>query len=98
MDLELFKVKIMPVSTSVRRGYSLVGLLAREEVRDELLDPGDTGGSTDEDDLVDGGLVDLRVTEDLLDGVHGGSEQILAKFLETGSGDGGIEVDTLEDY
>ena len=34
----------------------LVGLLAVEEVRNELLHLGDTGGATDQDDLVDGAL------------------------------------------
>jgi len=75
----------------------LVGLLAVEEVGDELLNLGDTGGTTDEDDLVDGGLVDLGVAEDTLDGLHGGAEEVLAKLLETSTCDGGVEVDTLEE-
>jgi len=74
----------------------LVGLLAVEEVRNHLLDLGDTGGTTDEDDIVDGGLVDLGVTEDLLDGLHGGTEEILVEFLETGTGQGSVEVNTFE--
>jgi hypothetical protein len=44
---------------------------------------------------VDVGLVDLGVAEDLLDGLEGGAEEILAKFLETGTGERGVEVDTL---
>lgn len=75
----------------------LAGLLAVEEVGDELLDLGDTGGTTDKDDLVDGGLVDLGVTESALDGLHGAAEEVLAELLETGTGDGGVEVDTLEE-
>jgi hypothetical protein len=75
----------------------LVGLLAAEEVGDELLDTGDTGRATDEDNLVDGLLVDLRVAEDLLDGLHGGAEEVLAELLETGTGDRGVEVNTLEE-
>ena len=75
---------------------ALVGLLAVEEVRDELHDTGDTSGATDEDDLVDVGLVDLGVAEDLLDGLEGGAEEILAELLETGTGEGGVEVDALE--
>ena len=74
----------------------LVGILV-EEVGDELLDLGDTGGTTDENDLVDGGLVDLSVTEDTLNGLHGATEEVLAELLETGTGDGGVEVDTLEE-
>jgi len=46
---------------------------------------------------VDGGLVNLGVTEDTLDGVHGGAEEVLAELLETSTGDGGVEVDTLEE-
>ncbi|RMY22452.1 hypothetical protein D0866_11934, partial [Hortaea werneckii] len=83
-------------------GDSLVGvdglawLLTVEEVGDELLHLRDTGGTTDQDDLVDGGLVDLGVAEDTLDRLHGGTEEVLAKLLETGTGDRGVEVDTLE--
>ena len=75
----------------------LVGLLSVEVVGDELLDTGDTGRSTDEDDLVDKGLVDLSVGKDTVDGLDGGSEEILAELLETSTGDGGVEVDTLEE-
>ena len=75
----------------------LVWLLAVEEVRHELLDTGDTSRTSDEDDLVDVGLVDLRVAEDLLDGLEGGTEEILAKLLKAGTGEGGVEVDTLEE-
>ncbi|PKS06781.1 hypothetical protein jhhlp_006855 [Lomentospora prolificans] len=75
----------------------LVGLLAVEVVRDEFLDTGDTGGTTDEDDVVDVGLVDLGIGEDAVDGLESGSEEVLAELLETGTGDGGVEVDTLEE-
>jgi hypothetical protein len=75
----------------------LAGLLAVEEVGDELLDLGDTGRTTDKDDLVDRGLVDLGVTESALDGLHGATEQVLTELLEAGTGDGGVEVDTLEE-
>jgi hypothetical protein len=74
----------------------LVGLLV-EEVGDELLDLGDTGGTTDQDDFVDRGLVDLGITEDTLDGLHGGTEEVLAELLETSTGDGGVKVNTLEE-
>ena len=63
----------------------LVGLLAVEEVGDELDDTGDTSGTTDENDFVDVGLVDLGVTEDLLDGLESGAEEVLAELLETGT-------------
>jgi hypothetical protein len=74
----------------------LVGLLSVEVVCDELLDAGDTGGAADQDDLVDLGLVDLGVGQDAVDGLQGGAEQVLAQLLETSTGDGGVEVDTLE--
>ena len=44
---------------------------------------------------MDVGLVDLRVAEDLFDGVEGASEKILAKFLETSTGEGSVKVNTL---
>lgn len=75
---------------------ALVGLLAVEEVGDELDDAGNTGGATNEDDLVHVGLVDLGVAEDLLDGLEGAAEEVLAELLETGTGEGGVEIDTLE--
>jgi hypothetical protein len=75
----------------------LVRLLAVEEVGHELYDTRDTGRTADEDDLVDVRLVDLRVAEDLLDRVEGRAEEVLAQFLEAGTGEGGVEVDTLEE-
>ena len=42
-------------------------------------------------------LVDLGVTESALNGLHGAAEEVLAELLETGTGDGGVEVDTLEE-
>jgi hypothetical protein len=74
-----------------------VGLSTREHVGDELLDLGDSGGTTDKDDLVNGGLVDLGVSENLLDGVHGRSEEILAELLESCSSNGSVEVDTVKE-
>ena len=73
----------------------LVWLLSVEVVGDELLDSWDTGGATDEDDLVDLGLVELGVSEDTVDWLDGGAEKILAELLKTGTGDGGVEIDTL---
>ena len=74
-------------------GDSLIGvdalleLLAAEEVAEELLDLGDTGRATNEDDLVNRALVDLGVAEDTLNRVHGGAEEVLAKLLETSTSD-----------
>lgn len=73
----------------------LVGFLAIEVIGDKLLDAGNTGGATDKDDLVDLGLVDLGIGKDAVDGLEGRAEKILAQLLEAGTGDGGVEIDTL---
>lgn len=39
----------------------------------------------------------LRVLELLLYGLNGRPKQVLAQFLETSTGDGGVEVDTVEE-
>ena len=57
------------------------------------------GRTTDQDNLVNIGLVDLGVTEDHLDRVEGSSEEVLAQLLETsmsdfngGEGGGGVFI------
>lgn len=75
----------------------LVGLLTVEVVGNELLDTGDTGGTTDEDNLVDLRLIDLSISQDSVDGLDGRSEEVLAKLLESSTGDRCVEVDTLEE-
>merc|ERR1712018_136679 len=72
-----------------------VELLAIEEVLEHLLDLGDTGGATDEDDFVDLRLGDVGILEDLLDGRHALAELGHAELLELGTGDVGVEVLTL---
>ena len=76
---------------------TLVGLLAVEVLGDEFDDAGDTRGTTDQDNFMNIPLVNFGVAEDLLDGVKSATEQILAKLLETGTSEGGIEIDTLEE-
>jgi hypothetical protein len=73
-----------------------VGLLTVEVVLDELLDLGDTGGTANKDNLVDLRLVDLGISQDTVNGLEGRPEEVLAKLLETSTGDRGVEVDTLE--
>lgn len=75
----------------------LVGFLSTEEVGDELLNSGDTSGTSDKNDFVDGLLVDLGVTENLLDGFHGSTEEILAELFESSTSDRGVEVYTFEE-
>ena len=48
-----------------------------------------------EDDLVYLSLVDLRVAKDLLHGLETAAEEVLAELFETGTSEGGVEVDTL---
>ena len=85
------------VGDSIIGSDGLAGLLAVEEVGNKLDDTENTGGTTDEDDFVNVGLVDLGVTEDLLDGLESGAEEVLAELLETGTSERGVEIDTLEE-
>merc|ERR1719474_1152841 len=74
----------------------LVQVLAVEEVLQQLLHLGDPGGATDKDDVVDGGLVHLGVPHRLLNRLEGALEEVRAKLLKPGPGDGGVEVDAFE--
>ena len=47
----------------------------------------DTGGSSDQDDVVDAIFVDSGITERFFDGVEGSAEKIRAKLLESSTGD-----------
>ena len=82
--------------TSAKGSY-LLELLAIEEVAEELLDTGNTGGTTNEDDLVNLGLLHTSVLQDLLDGLESTGEGLGVQVLETGTGDGGVEVLTVEE-
>mmetsp|Transcript_25172 Transcript_25172/g.38994 ORF Transcript_25172/g.38994 Transcript_25172/m.38994 type:complete len:456 (-) Transcript_25172:222-1589(-) len=73
----------------------LVEDLSVEEVGEHRLDLGDSGGATDEDDLVDLTLAELGILEHVLDGRHALSEEVHAQLLELGSGDVGVVVLTL---
>jgi hypothetical protein len=45
---------------------------------------------------VDSGLGELGVNQALLHGLHALAEIVDVEFLETGTGDGGVELDTFE--
>ena len=75
---------------------ALLELLAVEVVAEELLDLGDTGGTTNKDDLVNLALVDGGILHDLGNGVEGTGESLLVQVLETSTGDVGVEVLTVE--
>lgn len=82
-------------------GNSLIGidalleLLAVEKIAQHLLDLRDTGGTTNEDDLVNLLLSEARILENLLNRGDGVLEESGVDVLETGTGDGGIEVLTI---
>ncbi len=84
------------IRDSLVRVDALVGLLTIEEIGDELDDTRDTSGSTNQNDFVNVGLVDLGIPKDLLNRLECASEQVLAQLLETGASEGSVEIDTLE--
>ena len=61
----------------------------------QLLDLRDSGRASDQNDLVDLGLVELCVPQRSLDRIHRAPEQVGVQLLETSSGDRGVEVDAL---
>ena len=73
------------------------GFLIETVGNSKLDDTGNTSGTTNENDLVNLGLVDLRIAEDLLNRLESAAKEILAKLLEAGTGEGGVEVDALEE-
>jgi hypothetical protein len=68
-----------------------------EEVGNQFDDTRNTSGTTNKDDFVDIGLVDLGVPKDFLNRLHGLPEEILAELFETGTCEGSVEVDTFEE-
>ena len=69
--------------------------LSVEEVGEHGLNLWDSGGSTDENDLVDLTFTNSGVLQDVLDWWHTFSEKIHAKLLELGSGNVGVVVLTF---
>ena len=86
-----------PYATASSGLIDLLGSLPLKEVEDKLDDTRDTSGTANGDDLVDLGLVDLRIAEDLLNRLESAVEEILAKLLEAGTREVGVEVNTLEE-
>lgn len=76
---------------------TLAGLLAVEVLLDEGDDLGDTSGATDKDDVVNLGLRDLGVLENLLDRLDGLLEEVNVELLELGAGKGLSEVLATEE-
>ncbi|KAH3659726.1 hypothetical protein OGATHE_005771 [Ogataea polymorpha] len=84
------------VSNSLIWVDRLLELLTVEEVRQQLLDLWNSSGTTNKDDLVDLGLGDLGILQNLLNWSQGGLEESRVDVLESGSGDVSREVLTLE--
>mmetsp|Transcript_12794 Transcript_12794/g.36606 ORF Transcript_12794/g.36606 Transcript_12794/m.36606 type:complete len:609 (-) Transcript_12794:160-1986(-) len=80
------------VGDGLIRVDTLVGLLAVEEVLDELLHLGNTRGSADQDDLMDLVLLHVGVLKRTLDGDERLLEQVGVELLETGTGQRLAEV------
>jgi hypothetical protein len=76
---------------------TLGGLLAAKVLLDELLNLGDTGRTTNEDDVINVGLLELGVLENLLNRLHGLLEEVNVELLELGAGQGLGEVVALEE-
>ena len=61
-----------------------------------MLDLGDSSGSTNEHDLINVSLLHACVIQDLLDGLQSLLEEVIAKFLESSSGDGLREIESVD--
>lgn len=73
-------------------GVDALGSLLVEEVLNELLNLGDTSGTTDKNDVVNVGLLELGVLENLLNRLHSLLEEVNVELLELGLGKGLGEV------
>jgi hypothetical protein len=85
------------VSDSLVRVDASVRLLSVEEVFNELLDFGDTGGTTNEYDFINLTVLQAGVIHDGLHGLQGVLEKVLAKLLELGAGEGLLEVEAVNE-
>mmetsp|Transcript_111395 Transcript_111395/g.156381 ORF Transcript_111395/g.156381 Transcript_111395/m.156381 type:complete len:480 (+) Transcript_111395:731-2170(+) len=74
-----------------------VGLLSVEALSDELNDLGNSGGTTDQNDVVDGVLGDTGILQDVVDGGDGVLEHGEAELLKFSSGDGAVVILRLEE-
>jgi hypothetical protein len=85
------------VSDSFVGVNSSVGFLTVEEVLHELLDLGDSSGSTDKHDFVDLRFLHGSIVKDLLDGGDSLLEKIGTEFLESSSGEGLFEINSVNE-
>lgn len=88
---------------SSSESYGLVGvdalrsLLAAKVLLNEGLDLGDAGGATDQDNVVNLGLLDVGILENLLNRLDGLLEEVHVELLELGAGQSLGEVVALEE-
>merc|ERR1711937_725338 len=75
------------VGDGLVRVDAAAGLLAVKVLLDKLLDLGDAGGATDEDNLVNLVLAEVGILHDTLDGLEGGAEEVVVELLEAGAGE-----------
>merc|ERR1711937_169046 len=75
------------VGDGLVRVDAAAGLLAVKVLLDKLLDLGDAGGATDEDNLVDLVLAEVGILHDTIDGLEGGAEEVVVELLEAGAGE-----------
>lgn len=85
------------VGDSLVRVDALLELLAVKEVGKELLNTGDTSRTTDKHNVVNLGLLDLGVLQDLLNRLDSALEGLAVDLLETGTGDVGVKVLAVEE-
>jgi len=85
------------ISDSLIGVNTTVGFFSIEEVLHELLNLGDTGGTTDKYDFINLSLLETRVVKDLLDGLEGLLEKITAEFFESSTGDSLLEIDSINE-
>jgi hypothetical protein len=84
------------IGNSLIRVDGLVQLLTVKEVLKERLNLGNTGRTTNEDNFVDILLIDLGILEDTGNGIDSAIEVKRVDLLELGTGDVGLEVNTIE--
>ena len=84
-------------SDSLVRVDTLGSLLAIEVLLNKSLDLGDTGGTTDKDDIVNLGLGNLGILENLLDRLEGLLEKVVVELLELGASQSLGEIFAVEE-
>jgi hypothetical protein len=73
-------------------GVDVLASLLSEELLKHGLNLGDTGRTTNKNNVVNVGLLHLGVLEDLLNGLEGLLEEIVVELLELGAGEGLGEI------